>query len=106
MLAKTASGLLAMVNNLLDLARLEQGSRQLDLQPIQPESLLRSAADSIRHGRPTRTSRSSSICGECMPEVQVDVCAIRKRTAESAQQRADVYRPWRPDHFGGPVRRR
>ncbi len=36
-----------MVNNLLDLARLEQGSRQLDLQPDQPESLLRTAADVV-----------------------------------------------------------
>jgi PAS domain S-box-containing protein len=40
--------LLAMINNLLDLARLEQGSRQLDLQPAQPESLLRAAADAVR----------------------------------------------------------
>jgi two-component system, NtrC family, sensor histidine kinase KinB len=40
--------LLAMINNLLDLARLEQGSRQLDLRPEQPESLLRAAADAVR----------------------------------------------------------
>ncbi len=40
--------LLAMVNNLLDLARLEQGWRQLEIQPVSPESLLRSAADGIR----------------------------------------------------------
>jgi signal transduction histidine kinase len=40
--------LLAMINNLLDLARLEQGSRQLALQPEQPESLLRAAADAVR----------------------------------------------------------
>jgi two-component system, NtrC family, sensor histidine kinase KinB len=40
--------LLAMINNLLDLARLEQGSRQLDLKPEQPESLLRTAADAVR----------------------------------------------------------
>ena len=37
-----------MINNLLDLARLEQGSRQLNLQPEQPESLLRTAADAVR----------------------------------------------------------
>jgi PAS domain S-box-containing protein len=40
--------LLAMVNNLLDLARLEKGSRQLDVRPESPESLLQAAADSIR----------------------------------------------------------
>jgi signal transduction histidine kinase len=40
--------LLATVNNLLDLARLEQGSRQLDILPERPESLLRAAADAIR----------------------------------------------------------
>jgi PAS domain S-box-containing protein len=40
--------LLAMVNNLLDLARLEQGSKQLDIRPEAPEELLRTAADAIR----------------------------------------------------------
>jgi signal transduction histidine kinase len=39
--------LLAMVNNLLDLARLEQGYQQLDVRPESPESLLRSAAEAI-----------------------------------------------------------
>jgi signal transduction histidine kinase len=40
--------LLAMVNNLLDLARLEQGVHQLNTQAVRPESLLRGAADAIR----------------------------------------------------------
>lgn len=40
--------LLAVVNNLLDLARLEQRDRQVTLQPERPESLLRAAADAIR----------------------------------------------------------
>ena len=40
--------LLAMVNNLLDLARLEKGSRQLEVRPESPESLLQPAADAIR----------------------------------------------------------
>jgi signal transduction histidine kinase len=39
--------LLAMVNNLLDLARLEQGWRQLDVQSVSPGSLLREAVDAI-----------------------------------------------------------
>lgn len=40
--------LLAMVNNLLDLARLEEGWKQLDSRPEAPEGLLRTAADAIR----------------------------------------------------------
>ncbi len=40
--------LLAMVNNLLDLARLEQGSRQLDVRPEAPDKLLQAAADAVR----------------------------------------------------------
>jgi signal transduction histidine kinase len=40
--------LLAVVNNLLDLTRLEQGREYLDLQPTSPADLLRSAADAIR----------------------------------------------------------
>lgn len=40
--------LLTMVNNLLDLARLEQDWRQLDAQPQAPSALLRSAAEAIR----------------------------------------------------------
>lgn len=40
--------LLAMINNLLDLARLEQGLRQLSIQPEAPESLLRTAAEAVQ----------------------------------------------------------
>src|SRR5207253_2003332 len=40
--------LLAMVNNLLDLARLEQGWRQLAVGPTAPEALVQSAAEAIR----------------------------------------------------------
>jgi signal transduction histidine kinase len=40
--------LLNVVNNLLDLTRLEQGWRQLDVKPEAPESLLRAAADRVR----------------------------------------------------------
>jgi PAS domain S-box-containing protein len=39
--------LLAMVNNLLDLARLEQGYRQLDVRPESVELLLKAAAEAI-----------------------------------------------------------
>ncbi len=40
--------LLAMVNNLLDLARLEQGWSQLEFRPESPESLLEAAAEAAR----------------------------------------------------------
>src|SRR5262249_54417805 len=40
--------LLAMVNNLLDLARLEEGRNQLEVRPESAEALLRAAAEAIR----------------------------------------------------------
>ncbi len=40
--------LLARVNNLLDLTRLERGREQLDLRPEPPSDLLQTAADAIR----------------------------------------------------------
>jgi signal transduction histidine kinase len=40
--------LLAMVNNLLDLARLEQGSRQLEVGPESADSLLQAAVEAVR----------------------------------------------------------
>jgi len=43
-----AERLLAMVNNLLDLARLEQGGSHLRLQPELPATLLRGAFDAFR----------------------------------------------------------
>jgi signal transduction histidine kinase len=43
-----AERLLAMVNNLLDLARLERGREHLDIQPIQPDELLEAAAEAVR----------------------------------------------------------
>jgi signal transduction histidine kinase/HAMP domain-containing protein len=43
-----AERLLAMIDNLLDLARLEQGRRQLDLRPVKPVTLLRPIAEAFR----------------------------------------------------------
>ena len=43
-----AERLLVMINNLLDLARLEQGRSQLHLQAERPRALLQSAADCFR----------------------------------------------------------
>jgi NtrC-family two-component system sensor histidine kinase KinB len=64
--------LLAMVNNLLDLARLEQGSRQLDLQPTRPEELLRAAADSVRARAADLAIEIVVDLGENLPEVLID----------------------------------
>ena len=43
-----AERLLAMINNLLDLARMEEGHRQLDLHPEPPDALLQAAVEEIR----------------------------------------------------------
>jgi NtrC-family two-component system sensor histidine kinase KinB len=43
-----AERMLARVNNLLDLTRLERGRDQLDLRPEAPADLLRAAADAVR----------------------------------------------------------
>ena len=40
--------LLSMINNLLDLARLEEGISRLEIRPEQPAALLRAAADLVR----------------------------------------------------------
>jgi two-component system, NtrC family, sensor histidine kinase KinB len=64
--------LLAMVNNLLDLARLEQGSRQLDLQPVRPEALLRTAADAVRPRGADQATEIVVDLGDNLPEVLVD----------------------------------
>ncbi len=41
--------LLGMIDNLLDLARLEVGAKQLAMRPQQPAELLQQAADAVRH---------------------------------------------------------
>ena len=41
--------LLGMIDNLLDLARLEVGARQLAMRPHRPADLLQQAADAVRH---------------------------------------------------------
>jgi signal transduction histidine kinase/HAMP domain-containing protein len=47
--ARTGSErLLAMINNLLDLARLEKGAGHLEVKPEQPRTLLQAAADLVR----------------------------------------------------------
>ena len=65
--------LLAVVNNLLDLARLEQGWQQLNVQPESPATLLRSAADTISaRARDKNVEVILEVPGE-LPSVSVDV---------------------------------
>ncbi|HEV8002496.1 MAG TPA: HAMP domain-containing sensor histidine kinase, partial [Planctomycetaceae bacterium] len=68
--------LLAMINNLLDLARLEQGSRQLDLQPEQPESLLRTAADAVRPRADDQAIEVVLDMPQGLPQVAVDASRL------------------------------
>jgi signal transduction histidine kinase len=67
-----AERLLAMINNLLDLARLEQGRSQLKLQSERPADLLAAAADSFR---PRAADQGVElVVGDCegLPPVAVD----------------------------------
>ena len=61
-----------MINNLLDLARLEQGKIQLDLRPEQPASLLRSAADSFQPRAADQGVQLSFEVSDDLPPVAVD----------------------------------
>jgi signal transduction histidine kinase len=67
-----AERLLVMINNLLELARLEQGQSQLRLRPEKPLALLQSAADSFRPQAEDRgIGLSTDAAGE-LPPVAVD----------------------------------
>ena len=68
--------LLAMINNLLDLARLEQGSRQLNLEPEQPESLLRIAADAVRPRADDQAIEVVLDMPQGLPKVAVDASRL------------------------------
>jgi PAS domain S-box-containing protein len=68
--------LLAMINNLLDLARLEQGSRQLDLRPEQPESLLRAAADAVRPRAEDQAVELVLDMPQGLPKVAIDASRL------------------------------
>jgi two-component system, NtrC family, sensor histidine kinase KinB len=71
--------LLNIVENLLKLARLEQGSRQLDLRPESPQKLLQEAADAIR---PRAQARGIEVLLDVPPNVpRVVVDAGRLGTA-------------------------
>jgi PAS domain S-box-containing protein len=64
--------LLAVVNNLLDLTRLEQGREYLDMKPTAPATLLQSAAETIR---PRAEDRGITVAVEAaadLPAIAVD----------------------------------
>jgi signal transduction histidine kinase len=68
-----AERLLAMINNLLDLARLEQGRRQLQLQSCRPMALLRPIAESFRPRANEQGVEFSLEAPADLPEVAVDI---------------------------------
>ncbi len=71
-----AERLLAMIDNLLDLARLEQGRRQLDLQAATPMALLRPIAETFRPRAAEQGVEFSLDVPAGLPELAVDADQI------------------------------
>ena len=67
-----AERLLVMINNLLDLARLEQGGGQLHLRPERPSALLQAAAESFRPQAEDRGVELTIDVADDLPSVAVD----------------------------------
>lgn len=65
--------LLSVVNNLLDLARLEQGWRQLETRPESPRVLLQTAADAIRSRAQDKEIEVNLNIPDALPQVSVDI---------------------------------
>jgi signal transduction histidine kinase len=68
-----AERLLGMINNLLDLARLEQGQSQLHLRPERPLAVLQSATESFRPRAEDRGIEVAMDVAGDLPPVAVDV---------------------------------
>ncbi len=68
--------LLAVVNNLLDLGKLEQGWRQLDVRPESPRSLLQSAADAVSVRAQDKSVEISLNVPDDLPAVSADAVRI------------------------------
>ena len=98
--------LLAMINNLLDLARLEQGSRQLDLaaRAAGIAAADRGGRRSSPRGRPGGRARARHAARSAKSGRRR--VAARKRAGQPARQRADLHRSRRPNHSRRPGRRR
>jgi signal transduction histidine kinase len=73
---ENAERLLGMVNNLLDLARLEQRSRHLDTRPENPRQLLESAAEEVRPRAADKDITLSVEAPADLPPVAVDARLI------------------------------
>lgn len=70
---ESSERLLAVVNHLLDLARLEQGWRQLAVWPEAPDTLLQSAADAVRARAQDKNVELVLDVPGGLPAVSVDV---------------------------------
>ncbi|HTQ40322.1 MAG TPA: ATP-binding protein [Pirellulales bacterium] len=68
-----AERILVMINNLLDLARLEQAPGQLHFQPSRPGALMRSMAESFRPRAAEQGVELSLEAPADLPQVAVDV---------------------------------
>jgi signal transduction histidine kinase len=68
--------LLAMVNNLLNLARLEQGWRQLEVCPEAPADLLEAAAEAIRPRASDKGVEVTVLVPPELPMVSVDAARL------------------------------
>ncbi len=101
-----AERLLAMINNLLDLARLEQGGSQLRVQPESPATLLQAAADAFQ---PRAADRGVEFVlgrpGDLAAAVAVDADQFQ-HALQNLLDNALAHTPHgRPDHAGGRSRR-
>ncbi|HYV35609.1 MAG TPA: ATP-binding protein [Gemmataceae bacterium] len=67
-----AERLLGMIDNLLDLARLEGGVKRLELRPEQPADLLRQAAEAMRHRAEDKNIELTVAPLDGLPDVAVD----------------------------------
>ena len=97
--------LLGMINNLLDLARLEQGRGQLRLRPERPIALLQSAIESVRpraldRGHRAFDGRRRRAAAGGRRREPVSTCA-----AKPARQRPGPHAARRTGHAFGPLDR-
>ncbi len=80
-----AERLVAMVNNLLDLARLEEGDRHLQLAPEEPVALLRAAAEAIA---PRAEAKDVHVVVEAAPDL-LPVAADAQRLGHALNNLVD-----------------
>jgi signal transduction histidine kinase len=80
-----AERLLAMINNLLDLARLERGESQLALEPASPAALLQEAYDAVQ---PRARDRGVDLVLE-KPDATTTILVDRNRIQHALQNLLD-----------------